>query len=120
MSRETVDRFLTWLLLPAALALVTSALTLSSRAYTGLSLSQDRVVTVQPGSPGEHAGILPGDRLFATGASRSTVLTAGPLERARPGRPVVVQRSRDGETPTAWLVPSALPESERRPPPVSV
>ncbi|MBK7368534.1 MAG: SpoIIE family protein phosphatase [Candidatus Eisenbacteria bacterium] len=114
MSRETVDRFLTWLLLPAALALVTSALTLSSRAYTGLSLSQDRVVTVQPGSPGEHAGILPGDRLFATGASRSTVLTAGPLERARPGRPVVVQRSRDGETTTAWLVPSALPESERR------
>ena len=41
MSRETVDRFLTWLLLPAALALVTSALTLSSRAYTGLSLSED-------------------------------------------------------------------------------
>ena len=41
-------------------------------------------MTVQPGSPAAHAGILPGDRLFATGSSRSTVLTAGPLERARP------------------------------------
>ncbi len=114
MTRESVDRFLTWLLLPAALALVTSALTLSGRAYTGLSLSEDRVVTVQPGSPAARAGLLPGDRILPAGADRSTVLAASALERVRPGRPVELQRTRDGITSHAWLVPEALPESERR------
>ncbi|MBI5170841.1 MAG: SpoIIE family protein phosphatase [Candidatus Eisenbacteria bacterium] len=114
MSRESVDRFLTWLLLPAALALVTSALTLSGRAYTGLSLSEDRVVTVQPGSPAAQAGLRPGDLVLPAGAERSTVLTAGALERVRPGRPVELRRIRDGVTSSAWLVPAPLPESERR------
>ncbi|MFN8586447.1 MAG: SpoIIE family protein phosphatase [Candidatus Eisenbacteria bacterium] len=114
MPRETLDRFLSALLLPAALALVASAVTLPNRAYTGLSLREGLVVTVEPGSPAALAGLQPGDRLTPHGGGRTTAQSAAGLERARPGRALVLTRVRDGAAEDAWLVPAPLPEAERR------
>lgn len=114
MVRGPLDRFLTWLLLPAALALVISALTMSGHGYTGVSLSDGEVATVDAGSPGERAGLRRGDRLRSSGPDRTSALAPDALGRVTPGRPIVLQRERDGITTAVWLAPEALPDSERR------
>ena len=47
MERSAADRWLSWLILPASAALVLSALTLSRHAYTGVTVTGDRVATVR-------------------------------------------------------------------------
>lgn len=113
MARAPLDRFLTWLLLPAAFALVASALTLSRHAHTGLSLREGRVATVVPGGPGDRAGLRPGDRLRRTG-SVAGAFSSDVLEHAVPGRPLDLVRERSGASSPVWLVPEALPGAERR------
>jgi serine phosphatase RsbU (regulator of sigma subunit) len=115
MERGLVNRWLTWLMFPAAVALVVSALTFSRHAYTGVSVQGDRVATVDAGSPGERAGLRPGDRI-APGPSSGPVnpLDPDPLHPAQPGRPLVVLRERDGRSDAVWLAPEALPDGERR------
>jgi serine phosphatase RsbU (regulator of sigma subunit) len=115
MERSVVDRWLTWLILPASAALVLSALTLSRHAYTGVTVNGDRVATVEPSSPGALAGLRPGDHIsLATPERRPSKLDSDPLRRAEPGLPLLLDRDRDGRHALAWLVPSPMPESERR------
>jgi serine phosphatase RsbU (regulator of sigma subunit) len=105
-----------WLMLPVAWVLLASNLSLPQRAYTGISLQPDgRIGSVDPGSPGESAGLVPGDRLRSPGGGRAEqVLSPGPLAHAAPGTPLVVLRERAGAERAVWLVPRPLPDAERR------
>lgn len=115
MERGLVNRWLSWLMVPATVALVVAALTISRHAYTGVSVQGSRVATVDPGSPGARAGLQPGDLLLpAAGSSPSSLLRADPLRGATPGAPLALRRVRDGRTATAWLAPEPLPAGERR------
>lgn len=115
MKRGRLDRWLTWLIVPATLALVASALTFSRHAYTGVSVQEDRVATVAAGSPGDRAGLKAGDRLApAPGAPAMSPLDPDPLRFAAPGVPLLVLRERAGRSEAAWLVPEPLPDRERR------
>jgi serine phosphatase RsbU (regulator of sigma subunit) len=115
MDRRSVDRWLSLLILPASAALVLSALTLSLHAYTGVSVTGDRVGAVTPGSPGDVAGLRPGDRIRdAEGRAHPSAMDPNPLHYAQPGTPVLLDRERSGTHRLVWLVPEALPESERR------
>jgi len=108
-SRSRGSTLLAWLLLPVAAWLVQASLGLPGRAYTGLALRGDLVATVDPLSPGERAGIAPGDRLAANERRTGPALAA-----ATPGRPLVLLRERNGVTRPVWLVPDPLPPRERR------
>ncbi len=103
-------------MVPVAWVLLVSSLSLPHRAYTGVSLQPEgRIGSVDDGSPGHAAGLVPGDRLFAPGADRaSELLSAGPLAAAEPGVPLVVERERAGQRVPVWLVPRGLPDAERR------
>ncbi len=114
-DRGLVNRCLTCLMAPAALALVVSALTLSRQAYTGVSVRGDRVAAVEPGSPGALAGLRPGDRILPLGESApSRLLQADPLRSALPGVPLTVMRERGAAGSPVWLAPEPLPDGERR------
>lgn len=113
MGRPGEMRVLSWLLLPATLALLLSALSLPRHGWTGLTLQGDRIVTIEPGSPGARAGLRPGDLLHAPG-ERSRLLALDPLGVAEPGRPLVLERERLGVRTLVWLAPEALPSEERR------
>lgn len=115
MDRSAADRWMSWLILPACAALLASAATLPRRAWTGVSVQDDRVAIVESGSPGDLAGLRPGDRLrLPTGARRGSALDPSPLHGATPGQPMVIERERAGSRSLAWLAPEPLPESERR------
>ena len=103
-------------MLPVAWALLVSSLGLPHRAYTGVSLQPNgRVGSVDPGSPGHAAGLVPGDRLVAAGGdAASELLGAGPLAAAEPGVPLIVELEREGARVPVWLVPRELPQTERR------
>ncbi len=114
MPRETLDRLLGAALLAASLVLVATALTMPRRAYTGLALRDGRVVTVEAGSPGASAGLAAGDRLVPRQQGLGNALGTDALDRARPGKAILVGRLRDGITTETVLLPTPLPESERR------
>lgn len=115
MEHGLGNRLLTWLMLPATVALVVSALTLSHHAYTGVSAQGDRVATVEPGSPGARAGLRAGDRILpGPGAGRLSLLDADPLRGASPGEPLALLRVRGDRSATVWLAPEPLPDGERR------
>src|SRR5262245_44562476 len=78
-------------------------------------MREDRVVAVDPGSPGARGGVRAGDRLLspdrgATGWRR----LQSPLAAATPERPLRLDRLRDGVRRPVWLVPDRLPDGERR------
>jgi serine phosphatase RsbU (regulator of sigma subunit) len=112
-ARPTTSALLAWLLVPVAAYLVQSALSLPERAYTGLALRGDLVATVEPGSPGERAGLRPGDRLRAPGRSQPG-LASDPLAGTVAGRPMTLLRYRGAEARPVWLAPDPLPPGERR------
>ncbi len=115
MERGMVNRWLTWLMIPATVGLVVSALTLSRQAYTGVSLRGDRVATVEPGSPGARAGLRPGDRLLpGPGSPPPGFLDTDLLRHAQPGVPLPLRLGRDGKVEAVWLAPEPLPAGERR------
>src|SRR5262245_8379443 len=78
-------------------------------------MREDRVVAVDPGSPGARGGIRPGDRLLWVdrGATVWRRLQS-PLAAAAPERPLRLDRLRDGVRQPVWLVPDRLPDRERR------
>src|SRR6185503_6794968 len=57
MTSRPIASLLSWLLVPAAALLVASALTLDRQPYTGIVSRDDLVAAVDPGSPGERAGL---------------------------------------------------------------
>jgi sigma-B regulation protein RsbU (phosphoserine phosphatase) len=115
MERGLVNRWLTWLMVPATVALVVSALTLSRHAYTGVSLQGDRVATVQPGGPGARADLRPGDRVRpGPGSPPLSLLDSDPLRGASPGTPLALRRERGLASATVWVAPEPLPDGERR------
>jgi phosphoserine phosphatase RsbU/P len=106
---------LRWLLLPASWVLLASGLSLHEQAYTGISVHGGSVESVDVGSPGALAGIVPGDRLLAADSSRiADVLAPDPISSAAPGEPLLVLRERAGVRSLVWLAPRALPFAERR------
>lgn len=114
MERTASLRWTTWLLAPATLALLLSALTLPRHPYTGLSVQGDRVAAVDPGSPGARAGLRPGDRLApASPEHLRRTLDLDPLGAAAPGRALSLVRDREGSRERVWIVPEALPPAER-------
>jgi serine phosphatase RsbU (regulator of sigma subunit) len=115
MPDRLTDRLWTWLLVPATAALLVSSLTLSRHAYTGLSVQDGRIVAVEPASPGERAGLLPGDRLSPAGPrQRPDPLAPGPEQTAAPGVPVLLTLERGTWRGPVWLAPETLPPAERR------
>ncbi|MBI3539215.1 MAG: hypothetical protein HY076_02965, partial [Candidatus Eisenbacteria bacterium] len=115
MDRGPSAHPLTWLLMPAAAVLVASALSLPAQPYTGMVLREDRVLAVIPGGPAARAGIAPGDRLTLRDdpgdpwrAFRSFT------SAARPGRSLLVVRDRAGDRRLVWMLPTPLPDGERR------
>jgi len=110
MERSPTSSLLSWILVPVAAYLVLSALSSPQRVYTGLVLKGDYVGSVDPGSPGERAGLLAGDRLrLADNPSSSD-----PLQTASPGTPLTLVRQRGHDARPAWLAPEPLPPRERR------
>ena len=111
--RPTSSALLSWLLLPVAAYLVQSALSLPGRAYTGLAVRGDLVASVDPGSPGQRAGLEAGDRLRVPGRA-SIRLSNSPLAGAVAGRPLTLLCQRGSSTRAVWLAPEPLPPNERR------
>jgi serine phosphatase RsbU (regulator of sigma subunit) len=115
MHRGWSARMIAWLLLPAASVLACSALGVPGRPYTGLIVQSDRVAAVIAGSPADRAGILPGDRLAATGRpTDSGWLARELLADAAPGRPLLLERRAGDRRDRVWLAAEPLPDSERR------
>src|SRR6185503_19751347 len=94
LYRTTPGFQLRWLLLPVALVLLASNLSLRDRAYTGVSLRPDgRVGALDAGSPGHAAGLAIGDRVRSPESGPAgDVFAPGPLAAAEPGVPVIVMR----------------------------
>ena len=110
MQRAGLDRWLTWLVVPATMALMTSALTFSRHAYTGVSVQGDRVATVAPGGPADRAGLRPGDVLSpGPGQPALSPLDPNPLRTAEPDVPLLVRRARGRDAEVVWLAPEPLP-----------
>jgi serine phosphatase RsbU (regulator of sigma subunit) len=112
MDRSPSSQLLSWLLVPVAVVLVEAALSLPRQPYLGLLQQRDRVMGVEPGSPASRAGIAPGDRLTGTGSGDR--VARDPIAFSQPGRPLLLERTRDGERQPVWLVPDPLPDGERR------
>lgn len=91
--------------------LVQSAWELPHRPYLGLALSGDLVASVDPGSPGERAGVLPGDRLSRPGPVASG---RDPQVGIEPGESLPMDVVRAGQRSRVVLIPEALPDGERR------
>ena len=97
---------------PVCAVLAFGALTLPRQPYTGVMLRGDWVARVEPGSPGEAAGVRPGDRLL-----RDPSLSTGPenpLAGAQPGVPFPLLREHGGNIDDVTIVPAPLPAEERR------
>ncbi len=115
MLRSLAPRLLSTLFLPVAAWLTLATIELPRQAYTGMAVLSDRVMSVDPGSPAERAGIRADDRIreFAP-SSGLPGATLDPRARLRPGEPVVLTRVRAGRAEPVWLAPEALPDPERR------
>jgi serine phosphatase RsbU (regulator of sigma subunit) len=101
-------QWLSWMLLPVSALLVFTALSLTRQAYTGLSLRDEWIAAVDPGSPGARAGLERGDRLIALDP-----LEPNPVAGARPGEPLTVLRERGSTLTRLVLIPEAPPRGER-------
>ena len=112
MDRGSSAEPLSWLIVPSAIVLVASALTLPQQPYTGVAMRGDVVMSVDRGSPGASAGLAPGMRL--EGSSPTLDALRGPLAEARPGTPLPLTREQHGERDAVRLMPTALPSGERR------
>src|SRR5438132_11151165 len=112
MDRGSSAEPLSWLIVPSAVVLIASALTLSLQPYTGVAMRGAEVMSVDRGSPGAAAGLVPGTRL--EGWSPTLDALRGPLAEARPGVPLPLTRERDGAREALRLMPAALPPGERR------
>lgn len=112
MDRGAPAEPLSWLLLPAAAMLLASALSLPSQPYTGLTLRGDEVMSVVPDSPGDRAGIRPGDRLETAGGRRDEL--QGPLAGAKPEHRLEMVRRRGERVDRLDLLPIRPPPGERR------
>ena len=112
MDRGTSSPLLSWLLVPVTAALILSALSLPGQPFAGLVLRGDQVVAVVPGGPAERCGLAPGDRLVPLPGQPQ--FTRSPLAYAVPGESMALLRERRGGLATVRLVPSALPDGERR------
>src|SRR5437867_3994504 len=112
MDRGATGHSLSWFLALVAGTLVASALSLPRQPYLGMVLREDRVIAVEPGGPGERAGLRPGDRLIPPrGPDR---LARPAVAEAKPGVPLSLEFRRGTETRPAWLVPDPLPDGEVR------
>ncbi|MGH7742028.1 MAG: hypothetical protein ACRENS_08400, partial [Candidatus Eiseniibacteriota bacterium] len=112
MDRGASSQLLSWMIWPVCAVLAFAALTLPRQPYTGLMLRGDWVARIDPASPGELAGIRPGDRLL-----RDPALSAGPenpLAGAQPGIPLPLLREHAGNIDDVTIVPAPLPAEERR------
>jgi serine phosphatase RsbU (regulator of sigma subunit)/MFS family permease len=112
MDRGASSLWLSWMIWPVCAVLAFAALTLPRQPYTGLMLRGDWVARVERGSPGEAAGIRPGDRLL-----RDPALSAGPenpLAGAQPGVALPLLREHGGDIDGVSIVPAPLPVEERR------
>ncbi|HEY3217313.1 MAG TPA: SpoIIE family protein phosphatase [Candidatus Eisenbacteria bacterium] len=114
MDRGASTHALSWMILPAAGTLLASALSLPSQPYTGVVLRESQVVQVVPGSPGQRAGLQPGDRLSRSDEDRDNNPFPSPLSDARPGIPLRLLRQGRGTPVSVTIVPEPLPGSERR------
>jgi hypothetical protein len=115
MDRRPTSALLSWLLLPVAAYLVQSAVSIPSRANTGLALRGDLVASVDPASPALRAGLAAGDRVRPVAEpGRPTDAPGSPLRSAVPGRPIDLERDRQGQVSRVWLAPEPLSDGERR------
>ena len=114
MDRGASYRLLSWMMLPVCAVLVLSALSLARQPYTGLMLRGDWVAAVDPGSPGERAGLRRGDRLIEPGSVLTGHLQDHPLASAHPGDRLDFLRERERRLTEITLEPVQLPEGERR------
>ncbi len=114
MDRGWPSHLLSWLLVPAVALLVASALSLPLRAYTGLVPRGDVIENVLPGSPGARAGIRSGDRFAPELGGDPLSRTRGPLDAARPGRPLSLTLEREGVQRRVWLAPEPSTAADRR------
>jgi serine phosphatase RsbU (regulator of sigma subunit) len=94
--------------------LVQAALSFPRQPYTGLMLQSDRVMGVVAGSPGERAGIVPGDRIQRRPDPGVRLPGHDPLAYAVPGGALTLERVHGSLRRLAWLVPDPLPDGERR------
>lgn len=113
MDRGASSHLLTWLILPVSAVLMLSALTMTRQPYTGAMLRGDWVAQVDPGSPADRAGLARGDRLVPLRASAGENRDH-PLRDASPGRELRVLRQRGNDLTEIAIVPSPLPDGERR------
>lgn len=115
MLRWLAPRLLSVLILPIAAWLTLATVQLPRQAYTGIAVLSDRVMSVDPGSPAERAGLRVDDRIreFAPSPGPPGV-GLDPRASLTPGVPVLLTRERAGRAERVWVAPSALPESERR------
>ena len=112
MDRGASSQWLSWMIWPVCAVLAFAALTLPRQPYTGLMLRGDWVARVEPSSPGEAAGIRPGDRLL-----HDPALGPGPenpLAGAQPGVALPLLREHGGNIDGITIVPAPLPVEERR------
>jgi serine phosphatase RsbU (regulator of sigma subunit) len=114
MDRRPSSQLLSWLLVPVAFVLVEAALSLPRQPYSGLALHRDRVMEVEPNSPGERAGLARGDRIVRLADGNDHVMRHEPMWGAAPGQPLLFERTRGETRDVAWLVPDPLPDGERR------
>ena len=112
MDRGVSAEPLSWLMVPAAVTVVAAALTLGLQPYTGVTLRGNEIMAVLPGSPGDAAGLAPGDLLASPSPAMDAV--RGPMSRARPGTPLSLMRARAGVKSPVLLRPAPLPTGERR------
>src|SRR5947208_16958987 len=106
MDRGSSAEPLSWLIVPSAVVLIASALTLPLQPYTGVAMRGPEVMSVDRGSPGAAAGLVPGTRL--EGWSPTLDALRGPLAEARPGVSLPLTRERDGAREAVRLIPAAL------------
>ena len=112
MDRGAPAEPLSWLIMPAAAMLLASALSLPLQPYTGLTLRGDEVMAVVPRSPGDVAGLAPGDRLLT--ATEHPDQIQGPLAGASAGEPLGLVRRRGENLQPIEVLPIPPPPGERR------
>ncbi len=100
---------------PVAWVLLLWGLSLPNQAYTGVSASPSgRIGSVDAGSPGDAAGLRPGDVIITPEEQKKDPLSSSPLAAGEPGVPLAIERERDGQRQAVWLVPQRAPAAERR------
>jgi S1-C subfamily serine protease len=89
-------------------------LSMPSGALLWFSPAAPVVRAVEPGGPGELAGLEPGDVLLEIdGLSLSGAASGRALGKLRPGEPVELRFRRGRETRTISITPEAAPRSQR-------